>query len=245
MNLIRKPPTKAIPFIVILAGHALLFFAFFAISNNTANILAWGFDGIPYLEKSKLSLFIYESVHTTHAYLGLLLGLLLVDLASVIFLIRGNLKEQYVSKIFWGIWGVGIVTFIVNNLTLMLVPDTSHLSKYLDMMITNIDPDGTLYDQDIDPFQQWLYTIPALAAFILLSSKSLSFKRKMQPIIQTLPLFAAPPVLTYYFTRHYTCYEDPEAYSFFLNLITPVLILAPVTAFIHFTRRFKFSNVDA
>ncbi len=146
----RRPPISTIPMIITLAGCGLLFFAFAVITSNTANILAWGFKGLPALEKSGFTLFVYECVHTNYAYMGFLLGLLLVGLAAIILFLYGVLNENQVSKALWIIWGLGVVSFIASNFVLMLLPDPSYFKRYLSMMVTHPSPNGDYY---IDPHQ--------------------------------------------------------------------------------------------
>lgn len=190
-----------------------MFIAFIRISNDTANILAWGFDGIPHLEKSNFSLFIYEAVFTSGAYSGLMFGLFLVGLTVVIFFIRGETNERQTSRAFWIIWAIGVVAFIVSNVTLMLLPAPSYFPKYLHMMFTNPDPGGRLYDVDISPYPYWPYIIPALGSLLFFTVNSFSISSRIQAIIQALPLCLVPFIFAYY--RCYSIFGLRNPYLLF------------------------------
>lgn len=222
--------------VVTLTGCGLLFFAFAVITSNTANILAWGFKGVPVLEKSPFALLVYECVHTTYAYMGFLLGLLLVGLAAVVLFIYGALDEKPARKAFWYIWGLGLVSFISSNVILMLLPAPTYFPQYLNMMITNPAPNDILIV--IDPFRHWPFYLPAITALLLFIHKHKTSTR-VQCIIQTSPLCGTPFVLTYYLANHYMCYENPDVYSLSLNILTPFLILVPAITFIYFTLKHK------
>ena len=244
MKSIRKLPPDTIPFMVILAGCFMLFIAFIKVTVYTANILAWGFDGIPHLEKTSFALFVYEMVYPTYAYPGFLLGLLLIGLTACVFFARGTLNALQVKKTLWIIWGIGVASFLLCNVTLILLPDPTYFPKYLHMMITNPDPGGAMYDQVIDPFRLWHYALPTTIAMILFFVSVFTFSVRIQTIIITLPLLLAPMVLEYYRCYIYLAAGEHIYYSFFLNLLTPVIILAPVTIFIYVTRRLGTRNTD-
>jgi hypothetical protein len=65
---------ESLPGIVNLLALAMFFIFFSAFTSNTANISAWGFDGLAELGESRLGLLTYESTHTSPAYSAFLGG---------------------------------------------------------------------------------------------------------------------------------------------------------------------------
>lgn len=226
----------------MLSGCTLLFLAFIRTTNHTANILAaCRFEGISHLKNSTFSLFIYESVHTSSAYIGLLIGLLLLGLTTIILFLSSSITEHRTRKTFLIIWATGCASFIISNVTLMLLPNHSYFPKYLHMMTTNPDPNG-LSDVLIDPYQLWHFTLPTLAALLLLPFKIFTAAHKKQAIILTLPLLIFPFILTYYPCYTCLCSGTPLHFSKYLNILTPFLILTPTITLLILARKARPST---
>ena len=104
------------------------------------------------------------------------------------------------------------------------------MAKYVEMIVSDPDPDGRY---GLSRIRLWFLLIPIIVAVcVVIVPRLRKLPGSYTTIALTLPLVPTPFIVSNYMPRHFLCYGNPEVYSGFLERLTPILILAPVAGYV-------------
>ena len=207
-----------------------------ALTDNTGNILAWGFHGLPSLEDSLIGGFLYEFTHTTGAFGTLLFGLWLSGLVVVLAgLFHDSVPTRRLHRFLLVLSLSGFFVSALLNTILFQFPDPDSWQKYLRMFVVN--PLAGEKHQ-LNPSRFFFLCWPAAAAIVGLAipvirrSKGYPLACISAFLSVPFPWFAAN-----YFSYHFLCFADPDRFGLVLGVLKPLLLILPPVLSLILARR--------
>lgn len=217
--------------LLALAMFVIFFSAFTSNTTNIPNILAWSFDGLAELGKSRLGLLACESTHTSPAYSAFLGGLWLFATSALFLQFLGNQSPEHATICALTAYGLGFASFVALNGILFQFPQDASVGDYLQMAITR--PNEAVDEEDLPRLAFVPFQLPLGCALLMLC---LPATRKLPGAVPTLvcsaPLAIIPFILSNYFSSHLMCFGNPDVYTRVLNIASPFLLLFPITIYV-------------
>jgi hypothetical protein len=217
--------------VLILWALAGCLVALTSVTNNTGNIFAWGFDGLPMLTTRKITMFIYEATHMTAAFAALMLGLWAICGCAVFEFWCGRRDRQWMTHTLYIGCGAAAATGLVCNLAIMRL---TNLTVYPEMMLI---PYGFIPEYtagEASPTGRLiLFVFPLILALVFAAVSKIFREASLSRMAVTLSLLCivAGYCMMNYDMHHYLCGGGPNAFVAFLRSASPVIAVVPVVVY--------------